>query len=182
VVILALLQAMARSRPLSEVAPFAGGTLLGVLWIGFLFAHVVLIRGFDYRGEHLYALLAAIWLGDTAAYLTGRAFGRTKLAPWISPGKTVVGLFGGLAGGVLGIIVVDWSVGLDLQRPIDAIVLGVLLGFAGVAGDLAESALKRGAGVKDSGALFPGHGGVLDRFDSLLFAAPVMYYYLVWIH
>ena len=100
----------------------------------------------------------------------------SSLAPAISPGKTIEGLLGGLAGGVLGAVIVRWA-GLHSLPLAHAMALGLGVAALGTAGDLAESLLKRWAGVKDSGALFPGHGGMLDRLDSLLFGAPVLYYY-----
>src|SRR5262249_29551115 len=124
-------------------------------------------------------LLATIMSADSAALFAGRAAGRHQLAPRISPGKTWEGLVGGLLGGVVGALVVR-RLGVAWLRVAQAVVLALLVSLAGVTGDLAESLLKRWAGVKDSGALFPGHGGMLDRLDSLLAGAPVLYYYLLY--
>src|SRR4051812_18857184 len=120
-------------------------------------------------------LMGTIWAGDVAAYYGGRAFGRHKLAPTISPNKTVEGPVAGLAGSILiGVVLGSWL----LQRQVPFLVLASLAGaIAGQLGDLAESALKRSAGVKDSSSLLPGHGGMLDRLDSLIFAAPVFYWF-----
>lgn len=119
-----------------------------------------------------WALLAivATWVGDSAAYLTGRAFGRRKLAPAVSPGKTIEGALGGLAGSALtgGTAFLAFGIG---AWPF-GIVAGALIGVAGQLGDLSESFMKRQAGIKDSGDLIPGHGGILDRIDALLFAFP----------
>jgi phosphatidate cytidylyltransferase len=120
-------------------------------------------------------LLAVVWVGDSAAYFGGRALGRHKLAPEISPNKTVEGSVAGLMGSVAaGIAMGTWLLGLSA-----AFMAGISLvaGIAGQIGDLAESALKRSAGVKDSSTLLPGHGGMLDRLDSLMFAAPVFYWF-----
>jgi phosphatidate cytidylyltransferase len=119
-------------------------------------------------------LMGTIWAGDAAAYYGGRAFGRHKLAPSISPNKTVEGSIAGLAGSILaGVLLGSWL----LQRQIPFLILASLAAaIAGQLGDLAESALKRSSGVKDSSSLLPGHGGMLDRLDSLLFAAPVFYW------
>jgi phosphatidate cytidylyltransferase len=121
-------------------------------------------------------LLGVIMGSDTLAYFVGHAVGRHRLAPALSPGKTVEGAFGGLLGGVLGALVVR-HLGLGAVSVAAAVLLGLLTAGAGMLGDLFESLLKRWAGVKDSGRLFPGHGGALDRLDSLLFGAPVLYYY-----
>jgi phosphatidate cytidylyltransferase len=125
----------------------------------------------------LFLVLAACWATDTAAYGAGRAWGRRKLWPSVSPGKTVEGSIAGLAASAVVVAAFGRLFGLQLHS---ALVLGLLLGVTGQLGDLAESKLKRVAGVKDSGSLLPGHGGVLDRFDSLLFNAPVAYYYLYY--
>jgi phosphatidate cytidylyltransferase len=124
-------------------------------------------------------LLAIVMLSDTFAFFVGHAIGRHRLAPTISPGKTVEGALGGLAGGIFGALGAR-EFGLPHVPLGHAILLGVLVAALGIAGDLFESLLKRWAGVKDSGGLFPGHGGMLDRMDSLLFAAPVLYYYFLW--
>ncbi len=116
-------------------------------------------------------LLAAVWVFDTGAYLVGRAIGRRPFLPWISPKKTLEGVIGGIVAATLGVAVV---LAISGSSPLEALVLGPLLGVAAQAGDLAESLLKRAAGAKDSGTLLPGHGGILDRIDSILFAAPVL--------
>ena len=123
--------------------------------------------------------LAVIWVGDTAAFFIGGAFGKQKLAPRISPGKTWVGAGASLAAAMLAAAVAArffWE-GSGYAEPV---LLAIALNLAGQLGDLAESALKRNAGVKDSSHLVPGHGGVLDRIDALLFAAPVLWYYWLW--
>jgi len=123
----------------------------------------------------LLLVLTAVWITDTAAYTLGRLWGRHKLWPAVSPGKTVEGSVGGLAAAVLWTAVFGHWLGLSVGH---GLALGAVLGVVGQLGDLAESKLKRWAGVKDSGAILPGHGGILDRFDSLLFNAPAAYYYL----
>jgi phosphatidate cytidylyltransferase len=117
------------------------------------------------------ALVAVVWGYDTGAYFTGRLLGRRRLIDHISPSKTVEGLFGGLVAATLAAGLGTWLVGLE---PWHALVIGPLVGLAAQAGDLAESLLKRAAGRKDSGFLIPGHGGILDRIDSFLFAAPAL--------
>ncbi|MDB4893904.1 MAG: phosphatidate cytidylyltransferase [Firmicutes bacterium] len=154
-------------------------TVAGVVYVGWLLSHLLLIRelgagtGWDQGLKWLTLAFIVTWVADSFAYFFGRAFGKHKLAPHISPGKSVEGAVGGgvctvivgaLWGPVIGIAA--WQGGLIAAC---AFVLSVL-------GDLAESALKRHTGVKDSGALLPGHGGVLDRFDSSLFVLPFVYY------
>jgi phosphatidate cytidylyltransferase len=137
----------------------------------------------------LLVLLLTIWANDSAAYLTGHYFGKTKLAPKVSPAKTWEGFAGGLVMSVISVFVVTWVADLVLKPPSQfhlpwyhALLLGVLICLFGTVGDLAESLLKRGAKVKDSGNIFPGHGGILDRSDSLLFAAIVVYFYAAALH
>jgi phosphatidate cytidylyltransferase len=125
-------------------------------------------------------MLCAIVMGsDTCAYFVGHALGRRRLAPSISPGKTVEGALGGLVGGVVGAAVV-WRLALQSIPLAHALLLGAVVAACGMFGDLFESLLKRWAGIKDSGAVLPGHGGILDRIDGLLFGAPVLYYYFTW--
>jgi len=121
-------------------------------------------------------LVLAVWSYDTGAYLVGRRFGRERFLTHISPSKTYAGLAGGIVAATLVVGLVLWGLG---ESPIHAVALGPLTALAAQAGDLAESVLKRVAGVKDSGTLIPGHGGMLDRVDSFLFAAPVATLYVV---
>ena len=156
-------------------------TLLGVVYIGWAFGHhLILLRDISGVGRVLiFFLLVTIWLGDTGAYIFGKWFGRHKLRPTISPRKTIEGTIAGLVFGTFGAVGV-WSFFLkDVMSFPHALILGVLLGIVGQLSDLSESIIKRSADVKDSGQLIPGHGGLLDRCDSLIFSAPVLYYYFV---
>ena len=158
-------------------------TLLGAVYIGWAFGyHLILLRDLSEVGRGLVFFLAVtIWLGDTAAYLFGKRFGRHKLRPTISPGKTIEGTIAGLVFGILGGFGV-WSVFLkDILSIPHALILGALLGIVGQLSDLSESIIKRSAEVKDSGQLIPGHGGLLDRCDSLIFSTPVLYYYFIYL-
>jgi phosphatidate cytidylyltransferase len=157
----------------------AAGTLLGAVYLGALGGTMAALRTLqpsDDGAWRVTLLLVVIMGSDALAFFVGHAFGRHRLAPRLSPGKTVEGALGGLAGGLLGALAVR-AVGLPLLPVPHAVGLGALAAALGIVGDLVESLLKRWAGVKDSGALFPGHGGMLDRLDSLLFGAPVLYYY-----
>ena len=121
-------------------------------------------------------LLLAVWAFDTGAFLVGRTFGRTKFIAHISPAKTVEGVVGGVVVSTVVVGAMLWSLG---QNPVHALLLGPLVALAAQAGDLAELVIKRAAGAKDSGTLIPGHGGMLDRVDSFIFAAPVMTLYVL---
>ena len=149
---------------------------LCVVWVGFTLAHAVLLRDLEDGGILVLAVLLGTFLGDTAAHILGSLFGRTKLAPSISPNKTVEGLVAGIAGGtaaVIALALIADTPGFDAG---DAAIIGICVSIAGPLGDLWESALKREAGVKDSGWLLGAHGGVLDRVDALLFTVPLGYY------
>lgn len=152
-------------------------TIAGILYIGWLLSYFVALRGLDDGRNWVFLALAANFGSDTAAFFTGRALGRHHLAPSISPGKT----WEGAIAGVLGAIII--SLLFTLLIPISygqAILLGLLVSIFGQLGDLVESLLKRNMGVKDSGKLLPGHGGFLDRIDSVVFAGIVVYYYVIW--
>ncbi|HLO01883.1 MAG TPA: phosphatidate cytidylyltransferase [Symbiobacteriaceae bacterium] len=160
----------------------ATATVGGVVYTGFLLSHLLLLRnlgggsGWDLGLGWVALAFFCTWSADSFAYFAGRAFGRRKLAPKISPGKSVEGFFGGLVGAV--IVGALWAPVIDQTRLLGAGV-GLAVALIAPVGDLAESALKRYAGVKDSGKLLPGHGGVLDRFDSSLFVLPVVYYVVI---
>lgn len=170
-------------RSLDDTVPAAAGTLLGAVYMGGLggtMAALLLVAPQDKGAFRILLLLAIIMASDTAAFFVGHAVGRHRLAPALSPGKTIEGAIGGVCGGVLGALALR-AYGLPELPLRDAVGLGVLVSIMGIIGDLDESLLKRWAGVKDSGTLFPGHGGMLDRLDSLLFGAPVLYYYFTYL-
>lgn len=149
----------------------------GIFYVGFSFSHFSLLLSLK-EGQHLLILLTVITVfSDSFAYYTGKMLGKHKMAPSISPGKTIEGLLGGLVGSIIGAIIVSiWFFpGYSL---IKISLLTVSLSMIGVMGDLTESMIKRTMGVKDSGHILPGHGGVLDRLDSLMIAAPVLFYVL----
>jgi len=150
-------------------------TFFSTVYIG-LITYIYLLRNLPHGWFWLTFLLACIWANDTAAYFGGKKLGRVPLARKISPGKTREGAFFGVLGSLLAAYLFTT---FDPSLPTSMIlVLGGLVAIAGQVGDLVESAIKREAGVKDAGNLIPGHGGILDRFDSMLFGAPLVYYYV----
>lgn len=155
-------------------------TLSGVLYIGVPLSTVVSTRSLP-AGEFLVLFLAVVtWASDTGAYYAGTLLGTHPLLPSVSPKKTIEGVLGGLALAVGTALLAQWWFASRLS-PSDAVILGILLTVTGLLGDLFESVIKRWTGVKDSGGILPGHGGMLDRLDSLLFTAPTFYYYAAYI-
>ena len=153
---------------------------LGVLYIPFLLTHLALLREVAYGVQWIFLLLIIVMTGDTAAYYAGRTFGKRKLYPMVSPNKTIEGSLGGLVGSLAGVFIARAT--FFPQLPVaDSIALPLLLGVLGQLGDLFESMLKRSFGVKDSGTIVPGHGGILDRLDSILFAAPAAFLYVHYV-
>ncbi|MEI6285061.1 MAG: phosphatidate cytidylyltransferase [Bacillota bacterium] len=163
-------------------------TVFGFFYVSFLFSHFVELRFIDNETiynykyfqlnpgtAYLWLALIGTWASDSFAYFTGRLFGRTKLNVTISPGKTWEGVIGGGIGAIAVTTLAVWGLGLPLYC---GAVIGAIAAVVAPLGDLAESAMKRFCNVKDSGSFFPGHGGVLDRFDSLLFVVPMVYYFV----
>jgi phosphatidate cytidylyltransferase len=169
-----------------------GATVLGVLWIGLLFTYFLRLRQIDlgqayvwltgddwwsFFRRHCGALVitfSAAWLSDTAAFAVGKTLGRRKLCPYLSPHKTIEGAIGAFLGAALFGFLASWLMGVPT---IHGLVLGAIIGVVGQLGDLSQSALKRDLQIKDFGDILPGHGGILDRFDSALFAMPVAFLY-----
>lgn len=154
----------------------AGRTLFGILYIPVLMSHFILIRRTENGVIWVFFILILAFAGDVAAYYVGRSFGKRKLLPEVSPGKSVEGTIALVAGSVAGCLVYRKFFLPDLAAA-HAVILGFIGSIAGQLGDLSESALKREAGVKDSGFFLPGHGGILDRLDCLMFVAPFIFYY-----
>jgi phosphatidate cytidylyltransferase len=162
------------SPPIETALGRVGMGLGSVLYCAFTLGFLVLIRETMSR-EWVLILFLIIWIGDTAAYYCGRAFGKHLLAPVVSPKKTVEGAIAGLVGSVAaGTIGGAWFFSESLSK---MVLVSAVTAVAGQLGDLAESVLKRSVGVKDSSSILPGHGGILDRLDSLFFAAPVFYWF-----
>jgi phosphatidate cytidylyltransferase len=155
-------------------------TTFGTIWLGVGMAAMAVLRrdaGTDGPGFVVLALMLS-WLSDTGAYFAGRFLGKAKLYPAVSPKKTRAGAFGGLGGAIVGALLAHFFYLKSLPL-VDGLVLAVVAGAVGQAGDLGESLLKRSFGVKDSGGIVPGHGGILDRIDAVLFIAPYTYLYLL---
>jgi len=174
-----LVAAMLRGAPFDKMIATTGATILGVLYVALLGGHLVAVRnGFEQKlAAHLLSFFFLVLMGaDTGAYYTGRAIGKRKLAPKISPGKTWEGVIGGIVAALaLATVAHLW---FFRELPLKwALPLAGVMTVLGILGDLTESALKRGAGAKDAAKILPGHGGVLDRLDSLLFNAPLLYYF-----
>jgi len=159
---------------LDNLAWGIAATLLGVAWIGLPLAHTVFLRELAHGDGLLIDVLVGTFIGDSAAYLGGRLYGRRQLAPDISPNKTLEGLAAGIVGGTFAF----WFAGLyqDWFAGLDALVIGFLVAITAPVGDLFESALKRDLEVKDTGRFFGPHGGVLDRLDAAFFTVVVGYY------
>jgi phosphatidate cytidylyltransferase len=171
---------LATKRPTVEALPSAGISSSGLLLIAFPLTYAIRLHAFGREGpRHLLFVLCIIWASDTVAYFVGRSLGRHPFAPHLSPKKTWEGSIAGFAGS----IAVAFAFMHFLSVPPTLLLGAAAVGnVAGQAGDLVESAYKRSAGVKDSGALLPGHGGVLDRIDALILAIPVVWYYWILLY
>lgn len=163
--------------PLEQSLRDGAMTLFGVLYLGLTLGTLSMTRLLPLGEWLIFFLLLVTWASDTGAYLVGTLYGRHCLAPTISPKKTVEGLVGGLITAIIAGYAARWWFLPELSG-LDCLILVTLLTIAGLWGDLTESAMKRSVGMKDSGRILPGHGGMLDRLDSLLFTAPVFYYYV----
>jgi len=153
----------------------ASSAILGFFYIGWLFGrHLILLRQMSDGKLLIFLLISVAWSSDIGAYLIGKKFGKHKIIPSISPGKSLEGFISGIAFGVLASLFSYFYLNIN---PVHAIIMGIMLTIIGQLGDLAESLMKRSANVKDSGKLMPGHGGILDRCDSMIFITPALYYY-----
>lgn len=174
-----LVAATIKGAPFNKLIVSSAATILGVLYVVLLGGHLVAIRtGFEQLlSAHLLSFFFLVLMGaDTGAYYVGRAFGKHKLAPTVSPGKTWEGVGGGIVAGLAFATLAHFWFFPELPLKW-ALPLAALMVIMGILGDLTESALKRGAGAKDAANILPGHGGILDRLDSLLFNAPLLYYF-----
>jgi len=164
-----------------------GTTVFGAIYVGWMISQLVVLRGFggtiqvgSYKAEAgawlVMLTFLCTWACDSGAYFIGRSFGKRKIAPNLSPNKTVEGSIGGFVGSVIFALIMGTVIRLPIQH---SLALGAMFGVLCQLGDLSESAIKRELAVKDFGTIMPGHGGILDRFDSVLFAGPAAYYYIV---
>jgi phosphatidate cytidylyltransferase len=185
--VLASLICLLLRRPRENAFRDWAWTIVGALYVGWMLSYWLNLRGLDDGRNWVYLAMLTTFANDTGAYFIGRAIGRHKLAPAISPAKTWEGAIGGLASAVLAAVIIATVlklISVQIGAPFvfgywQIILLGFLVGLFAQLGDLVESLLKRNMGVKESGNLLPGHGGVLDRFDSLIFVGAVVYYYAV---
>jgi phosphatidate cytidylyltransferase len=198
-IVAALAAEMLRGAPFDKMVLSVGSTVLGVFYVAFLGAHLIGVRtgftnlfaetetylvGDAYLSHtlstHMLSYFFLVLLGsDTGAYYTGRALGRHKLAPSVSPGKTWEGAAGGMLASLVAAALAHYWFFPELSLPA-ALGLAAVMNVLGVVGDLTESAVKRGANAKDAAQILPGHGGLLDRLDSLLFNAPLLYYFALY--
>jgi len=184
---LACLTSLGARRPLEKALPEIGIALvscgyLGMALIGLAYVFNLSGPSGDELGRWLVLFcILTVWAGDSAAYVVGSMLGRHKISPMVSPNKTVEGTLANLAGNFLAVWAVKaWF--LEELSMLDVVVLALVFGVLGFLGDLIESAWKRGSGIKDSGTIFPGHGGVMDRIDSIFLTAPVFYVYMLYVY
>jgi len=171
-----------RGNLLEDALPSSAIAVMATLYVGMLGGSLIRIRK-DFPGDGpklVFFLLIVVWIGDAGAYYVGKTFGKHRLSPRISPKKSIEGLIGGISTSVIAAVIIHFTFFPHFPL-IHAVIAGVILSVSGVVGDLAESMWKRSAAVKDSGTLIPGHGGFLDRFDSIFFTAPLLYVYWVLI-
>ena len=166
-----------RFRDIPSVAGRITATITGIVYAGFLTTLLAMLKRLG-GGDAVLIVLLIAWLADTGGYFAGRFLGKAKLYEAVSPKKTWAGAYGGIAGSVIGVALLKLIHAHDLTW-LDVALLAIPGGMLGQMGDLAESLIKRSVGVKDSGALLPGHGGILDRVDAVLFIAPYVYAYLI---
>jgi len=179
-IVLPFIYEIIRRKPHSAL-PNISSFALCILYVGWLFGHhLILIRQMSGGINLIYLLLGITWCSDIGAYMIGKRFGKHKIISAISPSKSLEGYIGGLIFGIIASLIFCFWLLPDIKT-VHAVIMGLIFTIIGQIGDLAESILKRSANVKDSGKLIPGHGGILDRCDSLIFIAPALYYYSIYI-
>ena len=185
IIILLLLSTIELFRNKNSAIINLGTTLLGILYFGMFASALLSIREFyqvDYTrgGLLIISIFASIWICDSAAFFGGTSLGKHKLFPRVSPNKSWEGAIFGLLFAVIAMVISKVII-IDFLSWLDVIIIGIIVGIIGQIGDLIESLFKRDAGVKDSSALIPGHGGIFDRFDSLLYSAPAVFLYIKYL-
>lgn len=171
---------MAEHPDLSRVGDLMGRLVLALVWIPGCLHFLPRLRDLEHGLGWVFTVLVISWMGDTGAYFAGRFLGDARLYPLVSPKKTWAGVWGGIAGSILGLLI-QRTFDMQVLGVADCVFLGAIGCVAGIVGDLSESLLKRSFGVKDSGWIMPGHGGLLDRIDSVMFVAPVVWLWAVLI-
>ncbi len=179
-ILILFLKTLTLSSPLTDSIQRLTSTLFGFVYIPLMLSFLILIRGLRNGRTLIFYLFVIIWLDDIMAYYIGSLFGKHMLCPEISPKKTLEGAIGGLTGSIIATLVYG-ALCFNEASVFTLFILGMLIGTFGQLGDLSESVLKRWAGVKDSGSLLPGHGGLLDRIDGLIFSTPIFYYFITFI-
>jgi phosphatidate cytidylyltransferase len=180
IVILLFIVGLCTRQELAISVQSVAFTLLGVFYVGWLLSYVLWLRLLIDGPYYVFYVFGVVWLGDAAALVGGTLIGRHKLAPSISPRKTIEGAVGGVLGSLCGAMLGGlWLLGHFTVA--QCLMVGSILAVLGQLGDLSESLLKRSSGIKDSGMLIPGHGGILDKVDGILFGAPALYYYILYV-
>jgi phosphatidate cytidylyltransferase len=169
-----------RSRHGHFDVPWFGKLILGFVYVPFLLSHLILVRGAEKGIQWIFFIIVMAFAGDISAFYVGRTLGRRKLLPSVSPGKTIEGTIGLVIGSMAACLLYRYLF-LPELRQFDAAVMGIMGSLLGQMGDLFESSIKRASGVKDSGVILPGHGGIMDRLDCILFIAPFVYYYKLFL-
>lgn len=167
-------------KEIQRAASEAALLFFGVIYLPYLLGYLVLLRNHPLGIKWILLIIFIVMSGDSAAYFIGTRYGKNRLYPEVSPKKSIEGAIGGLAGSLLGAMAAKLLFFAEISA-VDALLAALLIGTLGQIGDLFESLLKRSCNVKDSGTIFPGHGGILDRLDSILFAAPAAYYYAMFV-
>lgn len=167
-------------KDIEAAASEAALLFFGVIYLPYLLGYLVLLRNHPLGIQWILTIICIVMSGDSAAYFIGSRYGKNRLYPEVSPKKSIEGAIGGLAGSLLGVLLAKLLFFAELSA-VDAVLAALFLGALGQIGDLFESLLKRSCKVKDSGTIFPGHGGILDRLDSIIFAAPAAYYYAMFV-
>lgn len=168
-----------RIRNIADAAREVAYAILAFIYIPILLMHLIMLRQTPYGVQWLVVIMLIVMTNDSVAFYSGRALGKHRLYPLVSPKKSIEGAVGGAVGSIAGTLLAKYTFFPQLTLR-DALLTAVFIGILGQTGDLFESLLKRSFGVKDSGTIFPGHGGVLDRLDSIIFAAPATYYYVIY--